>query len=603
MARITSLGLKNFKSIGSSLQSIDIAPITLLFGPNSAGKSTVLQSLIYLREIVCKRNLNPDQTELGGNWLDLGGFKNLVHGHDLEESIELIAEIALDSDELPAYLSDYEQDLLDEFGLPAVADFFSEVSTAKVSLRLRWSNVLDRVVVESYGCHLNGKEVARLNASIDGKQIVIDRLSLETAGLQTVVDGLDLGKSFVQFLAGLIDASIVNQSEVAFSSARLLKDKKVDELEELLDTSINLPRPLLEQLKEELSFRTSRRAHELGARVEALLAGYEDSPTLELIGLHGQKDALPNVVLGLEFDSEVWRERDEEDESEQETERGLEAKQHLAMAVLNAAICGPLHCLAKWLEELSYIGPLRDLPPRNILPRSTPDKSRWAKGLAAWEMLPTARSSLIDEINFWLGEKCLDSGYQLLVKKYRELEDSHPLYRMLDDDLEDDDLFVIKELLDDLPHKVRVCLKEEASGLEVMPQDIGVGISQLFPVIALSVIQKTGLAAIEQPELHIHPRLQVELADVFVRYAKQSNVIFLLETHSEHLILRLLRRVRESVEQEPTVGLKPDDLAVHYVEPTVTATEFKKLRVNSDGDFIDEWPHGFFDERDEELFF
>ncbi len=133
-------------------------------------------------------------------------------------------------------------------------------------------------------------------------------------------------------------------------------------------------------------------------------------------------------------------------------------------------------------------------------------------------------------------------------------------------------------------------------------------ISQLFPVIALSVIQQKGLAAIEQPELHIHPKLQVELADVFVRYAKQNNTIFLLETHSEHLMLRLLRRVRQSSDDSSEASvidtsLEPNDLSVNYVEPTDIGTQFRRLRITEDGDFLDEWPSGFFDERDEELFF
>ena len=598
MARITSLGLKNFKTIGASLQEINIAPITLLFGPNSAGKSTVLQSLIYLREIVCKRNLNPDQTELGGSWLDLGGFKNLVHGHDLDEAIEISAEIALDNEELPGYLSSYEQDMLDEFGLPAVADFFSEISSAKVTLRLRWSNSLNCVVVERYECWLNNNEVAQISSALDGRQIIVERLALASDGLQAAVEAFPDSVPFSQFLNDLINASVVIRSTIELYDSRLLKDKSIGDLEQLIETDDLPPRQLLDRLKTELKHRSSRRAHNLGTKVDNLLEQYDAIPTLEFIGLHHQRDALPDIKLGLEFDSEVWQ--------EQEEQIGIhQAHQHLAMAVINAAVCGPLHCLSEWLDDLSYIGPLRDLPPRNILPRSTPDKSRWAKGIAAWELLPTAKTSLIEEMNFWLGEECLDSGYQLLVKKYRELEDSHPLYRMLDDELELDDLAIIKELLEDLPHKVRVCLKEESSGLEVMPQDIGVGISQLFPVIALSVIQKSGLVSIEQPELHIHPRLQVELADVFVRYAKQSNAMFLLETHSEHLILRLLRRVRQATEQDnlpDIVTLEPDDLAVHYVEPTDAGTEFKKLRVSSDGDFIDEWPHGFFDERDEELF-
>lgn len=599
MVRVASLGLKNFKSIGGKQQKITLSPITLLFGPNSAGKSTVLQSLIYLREIVSNRNLNPDTTELGGSWLDLGGFKNLIHGHNLDEAIEFEVDIALEGDELPDYLHEYEVELLDEAGLPAVTDFFSELEIATLRLRLRWSNSLGRVVVERYDCALNGQEVASLQASLDGRRVSIERMPLLFEGLQTPVDAFGDGTSLAQLLSELLNTSVLDRGSASLSVDRPFKDSSIDEMEARV-LSGDLPaRQLLTQIKSELSYRSSRRAYALEQRMDDLLALHKISPVVEFMGLHDQPDAMPAIDTGLELDSDVWLISDAQNGFEQ-------AQKHLVMAVINTAVCGPLKCLSSWLDELSYIGPLRDLPPRSILPRSTPDKSRWAQGLAAWEMLPTAKSELIREINFWLGDDCLKSGYQLLVKKYRELEDDHPLFMMLEDEMELDDQEVIKELLNDLPHKVRVCLKEESSDLEVMPQDIGVGISQLFPVIALAVIQKQGLAAIEQPELHIHPRLQVELADVFVRYAKDSNVMFLLETHSEHLMLRLLRRVRQAREfdlPEGLVTLSPDDLAVHYVEPSEFGTEFKQLRVNEDGDFMDEWPHGFFDERDEELFF
>jgi hypothetical protein len=602
MARLTSLGLTNFKSIGGSQQKIALSPITLLFGPNSAGKSTVLQALIYLKEIVSKRNLNPDKTELGGNWLDLGGFQNLIHGRSLNTAIEFEVDIALDGDELPDYLSDYEQSMLDEARFPAVADFFSELKVATLRFELRWSGSLSKVVIDRYECLMNEKEVVSIQASSDARQINIEAMPLLFEGLRAPIESFGDNASLVQLLNDLLNTSVMERGSTELSVKRPFKDDSIAEIEKRVLTQDLPAKPLLNQVRAELTHRSSRSAHALDIEVDKLLAMHDAAPVFEFVGLHNQSDAMPNMVSGLEFDADIWREI----EGELEDLGNEEKLKHLAMAVINTAICGPLQVLSKWLDDLSYIGPLRDLPPRNILPRSTPDKSRWATGIAAWEMLPTAKSSDIDEINFWLGDGCLDSGYQLLVKKYRELEDSHPLYRMLDNELDEDDQDVIKDLLKEIPHKVRVCLKEKSSDLEVMPQDIGVGISQLFPVIALSVIQKGGLAAIEQPELHIHPRLQVELADVFVRYAKNHNVMFLLETHSEHLMLRLLRRVREAAgSQSPaeSVSLSPKDLAVHYVEPADLGTEFKRLRVSEDGDFLDEWPAGFFDERDEELFF
>tara|TARA_R110002072_G_scaffold277911_2_gene439695 strand:+ start:192 stop:989 length:798 start_codon:yes stop_codon:yes gene_type:complete len=260
----------------------------------------------------------------------------------------------------------------------------------------------------------------------------------------------------------------------------------------------------------------------------------------------------------------------------------------------------------------------------------------------------------IDEINYWLGKDCLGSGYQVQLQKIRELADNSPLYDLLNGKA-NDPLAGIRGLLEELPEKTRVTLQDSENGLSVMPQDIGVGISQLFPVVVASVSFKEALVAIEQPELHVHPRLQTELADMFIRYALDAKNQFLLETHSEHLMLRLLRRVRElgspaisdiaeiremsvhyfseanfersvpinldveaSMEsallskfvagreqeaQPKMAALSPDDLAVHYVESTPTGTKFTKLRVSPDGDFLDEWPQGFFEERDDEVFF
>lgn len=70
-------------------------------------------------------------------------------------------------------------------------------------------------------------------------------------------------------------------------------------------------------------------------------------------------------------------------------------------------------------------------------------------------------------------------------------------------------------------------------------------------------------------------------------------------------MLRLLRRVREQSENElppGILGLTPNDLSVVYVEATEQGPVFKKLRVSEDGDFVDNWPKGFFEERAEELF-
>ena len=85
--RLTRIEVQNFKGIGNR-QQIQLRPITLLFGPNSAGKSTILQALLYLREILERGNIDPDVTITGG-FIDLGGFATLVHNHQLDRAVTL----------------------------------------------------------------------------------------------------------------------------------------------------------------------------------------------------------------------------------------------------------------------------------------------------------------------------------------------------------------------------------------------------------------------------------------------------------------------------------------------------------------------------------
>jgi predicted ATPase len=114
------------------------------------------------------------------------------------------------------------------------------------------------------------------------------------------------------------------------------------------------------------------------------------------------------------------------------------------------------------------------------------------------------------------------------------------------------------------------------------------------------------LIAIEQPEIHLHPKLQAELGDLFIESALGENGNhFILETHSEHLILRLLRRVRETTEgelEEGKQGLTPNQISVLFVEPTDQGSRVIELPVTADGDFRVPWPGGFFAERTRELF-
>jgi predicted ATPase len=133
----------------------------------------------------------------------------------------------------------------------------------------------------------------------------------------------------------------------------------------------------------------------------------------------------------------------------------------------------------------------------------------------------------------------------------------------------------------------------------------------MVPVVVGALRAHEGVLAIEQPELHLHPAIQVGMGDLFIRAVRPDpdrvppSKSLIIETHSEHIMLRLLRRIRETTEGElpPGVaGLNTDDLSVIYFESGDEGVRFHSLAIDQHGEFQNRWPHGFFEERAAELF-
>ena len=120
---------------------------------------------------------------------------------------------------------------------------------------------------------------------------------------------------------------------------------------------------------------------------------------------------------------------------------------------------------------------------------------------------------------------------------------------------------------------------------------IGVGASQLLPVLAVVLTASPGnIMLLEQPELHLHPSVQSRLADFFL-YARPT-VRIIVESHSEYMVTRLRRRVVD----DPKLI---ERIAVLFAEQHSGVTEIRRLRLDRLGDFSD-WPEGFFDTQDYE---
>ncbi|WP_180022221.1 AAA family ATPase [Acinetobacter sp. YH16044] len=139
---------------------------------------------------------------------------------------------------------------------------------------------------------------------------------------------------------------------------------------------------------------------------------------------------------------------------------------------------------------------------------------------------------------------------------------------------------------------------DQQNDISVEPNEIGTGVSQLMPLIVAAITQKSGLVACEQPELHLHPRVQVAIGDLLSQNTEHVN--YLIETHSEHLILRLRKRIRQNTDNEVPEGLKAfshNEIIINYLEPSEDGVKVRRIRMDEDGEFREPWPNGFFHER------
>ncbi|MBK8813216.1 MAG: AAA family ATPase [Acidobacteria bacterium] len=82
--------------------------------------------------------------------------------------------------------------------------------------------------------------------------------------------------------------------------------------------------------------------------------------------------------------------------------------------------------------------------------------------------------------------------------------------------------------------------------LEITIDQVGFGVSQVLPLVIEGLrMPDNGVLMIEEPESHLHPKLQSKLFDFLYSLVKQGKTI-MIETHSNHLVERMRRRVAES---------------------------------------------------------
>ncbi|MDK2069860.1 DUF3696 domain-containing protein [Aliarcobacter butzleri] len=486
-----SYSLENFKSFGSR-QKIPLKPITLIYGANSSGKSSVIHGYLFIRELLKTGKCDLSSFTIGGELLDLGGYKQYLHKKEYE------------------------------------------TRTLEIELELENYNLIIKISVDDAK---NKKELK-------------SPPYLWSLRVQNIKENYSY-----EFRRNPSTGEILLE---LFNDEKITKDKEkiIIELKDIISSQIKL-----DQIE-----HGSIIANSLNEIFQTINSNYK------------------NII---------------------------------------------------------YLGPIRSYPTRDI---SLTNESSEDMDYNAWNIVKKD-ANVRDKVNKWLGGKDskLKTGYELSVKKYLDPKDylesllkiianpgayEHDLKELFE--LEDEQFY---DYLEDFTNKLleeydefkedrlisyiadkfskqtieELIIKDLRTDTTVSHRDIGVGISQVLPVLVSAYASKNSVIAIEQPELHLHPALQSEIADVFIETAKENNNTYLIETHSEHLLLRIMRRIRETTNGELPDGvtsITPNDVQILFVMPNEDKKEsiIKKISLRNNGELKDRWPGGFFEESFSEIF-
>ncbi len=133
------------------------------------------------------------------------------------------------------------------------------------------------------------------------------------------------------------------------------------------------------------------------------------------------------------------------------------------------------------------------------------------------------------------------------------------------------------------------------SKIKISSMHVGLGYPLILPFIVQCIIAKDRVILIEEPEVHLHPKIEADLADLITESSIERNNQFIIETHSEDFLLRILKSVRKE-------KLKPENISINYIIPDrKKGSEIHKINVNKFGQYTTPWKDNLFAERRREF--
>lgn len=546
---LKSIEIENFKSFGSRT-TVELAPITLVLGQNSAGKSSILHALTLLKQTRAGRDVGaPLLPRAEDGIIDLGSFHELLFDHDTKRALRIGFQLV--PDESPGLSQYYRRT-------------FASDKPASLGLSVSFTRKSADTEVTVQDLQIASTDPNELIATFRARPL---NKQERRAALAPVWTGGGMTRLRRRDNVTGADCTAVSDSEAIWLPMYRAWHKRRDRVCEQLQSDLSELQhtPLFGQddhvpddLPSEQVYRDAIAFYSSDFAFADFVTRMSAWCTSIVVGVDG---FIPHRLR------RPW-ERSLPEAGSVAWSRRVIGRSRLSLPLLDVAGLAVRagRMTDDMLDKLFPMGPWRRPPQRWYIFTGTRPLDVGYRG----DLLPDLlyrHPELVVQANEWLSR--LDLGYELIVTPIGG---------------NDSDLF-----------EVRLVDVKRANSVNVALPDVGFGVSQILPFIVQSLAASERLISIEQPEVHIHPRLQADLGELIATtirppYGHQ----YLIETHSEHLVLRIQKLVREE-------KLRPDDVAVIFVSRGTNGSTIKRLALDDDGDFVDDWPGGFFPERLREL--
>ncbi len=370
---ITKITIENFKGISSPV-SIELKPITLLFGSNCAGKSTIFHAFLYAYEVFVNRNFNPDRTTLGGDTIDLGGFETFVHQHELDRSIRVAFELDMRSAQLDLEWPIAETLISSGTSNIDLSALGSDVWKSEIDVRIGWDKGTKRPFVMAYKVNLDGEQIVELQCDRPQKGVIAKINYRHPVFLWAGSLDLEIEESI-----GVLDyllPMIQTVSDKRFWEEGIEVDFEIFEIA----PELTLGNPPTKDAPDLASYRVFEELEEGWKALFFYLLDEEKSKaTLQGVFFFGTSKW--NELQA----RELYQELDELDDSFQINLNGLNdalpipgrsleipigpsesTEYRFIIDLLSRLSIAPLQVLMRELSEMRHIGPLRQIPTRNF---------------------------------------------------------------------------------------------------------------------------------------------------------------------------------------------------------------------------------------------